>query len=91
VSSELNLRWNVHPPSDTKLTLAGLPVDHQIVVSYVELADEPNPPCMIEVSTPSGEHLASGIGKTPGDALSYMFERMLPPSSDEYVGPGEED
>jgi hypothetical protein len=68
-----------------KLSLHGLPVTHEIVVVYSDLSDQPDPACIIEVQTREGGFLAMGAGLSPADALSNMFERMLPDSSSEAI------
>lgn len=73
------------------LAFVGLPVTHEIRVLYRDLSNEVDPYCIIEVTTASGSVLAAGGGATPADALSVMFERMLPPSSTEAYKPGDDE
>ena len=68
-----------------KLTILGLPVTHVIEVRYADLQPEVDAPCLVEIRNENGEVLAFGGGITPADALSVMFEQMLPPTSSEYV------
>jgi hypothetical protein len=74
-----------------RLTLLGLPVTHELVILYADLLDQPDPSCIIEIQTRDGELLASGAGLTPADALSVLFERMLPPSSSERHDPADDE
>lgn len=74
-----------------RLTLLGLPATHELVVIFADLIDEPDPPCIIEIQSPDGTLLAMGAGKNPADALSVLFERMLPPSSSERYDPAEDE
>jgi hypothetical protein len=75
-----------------RLTLAGLDATHEIIVRYYELLPDDDSPCIIEiVDGTNGEILATGGGATPADALSVMFERMLPPSSSEYLSDADEE
>lgn len=73
------------------LAFAGLEVTHEIAVRYVDLGEPPDPACLIEIVSPDGIVLASGGGSTPADALSVMFERMLPPSSSEAHDPDDDE
>jgi hypothetical protein len=68
----------------------GLPVTHEIVVVYSDLSDQPDPACIIEVQSPTGELLAMGGGPTPADALLAMLERMLPDSSSQAIQDADE-
>jgi hypothetical protein len=74
-----------------RLTLLGLPATHELVVVFADLIDEPDPPCIIEIQSPDGRLLTMGAGKNPADALSVLFERMLPPSSSERHDPVEDE
>jgi hypothetical protein len=74
----------------TKLTLLGLPVTHEIVLKFADLLPEPDPPCIIEIQSPEGDLLNMGAGLTPADALSSLFEQMLPESSSERINIADE-
>lgn len=88
-SGTLTASGEVGAPA-SKLSLLGLPVTHELVVVFADLADEPDAPCVIEVQTAAGELLVSGIGDTAADALAALFEHMLPPSSSEYIDPSDD-
>lgn len=72
------------------LSLVGLPVTHEIFVRYADLQVDIDAPCVIEVCSMGGEVLAHGGGLTPADALSAMFEQMLPPTSTEFIDTADE-
>lgn len=75
----------------SRLTLLGLPATHELRILYADLLDESDPPCIIEIQSVDGETLAMGAGMTPADALSVLFERMLPHSSSERHDPASEE
>ena len=74
-----------------RLTLLGLDVSHEIVVKFADLQPEPDSPCIIEIQDSEGRLLAMGAGETPADALSVMFEQMLPPTSSEHRDMADQD
>ncbi len=90
VDGSVEARPQSRPASPLGLAFVGLPVTHEIVVKYRDLGEPPDPVCLIEISTREGTVLASGGGVTPADALSVMFERMLPPTSSEAHDPDDD-
>lgn len=85
----LTAEATVTRPSKLQLAAPGLDVSHGVVVLLADLTDEPDAACVIEVQDLDGELLVSGVGKTPADAVSLVFEHMLPPTSSEYLPPDE--
>jgi hypothetical protein len=79
------------PLGSSMLSIVGLPVTTEYVIRYADLQPEPDAPCIFEICTLDGQLLSSGAGLTPADALSVMFEQMLPPSSSERVDPDDLD
>lgn len=67
----------------------GLNVSHGVVVAWSNLDGQEDGPCVITLATVSRQTIVTGVGETPGDALSQDFEHMLPPTSSEYLEPDE--